>query len=222
MSFTAEVWSDIGGLLDKILDLPFNRGLAAGTLARERFQFYVIQDSLYLQSFSRALSVAAAKAPDREAMLCFSQGATGAVTVEQALHAGFLDQFGVTAADLAAAEKSPTCMAYTSYILGIAATGSYGELVAAVLPCFWIYSHVGNEIAKTAAGNNPYQPWIDTYVDESFEKAVRDVIRQADLAAAAASDDDRAAMRRAFHRASIYEWMFWDSAYRREGWPVGL
>ncbi len=222
MAFSDEIWADIGGLLHKILDLPFNRELAAGTLARERFQFYVIQDSLYLQSFSRALSMAAAKAPDGEGMLCFSQGAAGAVTVEQALHAGFLDQFGVSAADLAAAERSPTCQAYTSYLLGIAATGSYGELVAGVLPCFWIYAFVGTEIKKTAAANNPYQAWIDTYADPSFEKAVRDVIREVNKAAEVTSQADRQAMRRAFRRASIYEWMFWDSAYRRESWPVSL
>ncbi|MFZ3237822.1 MAG: hypothetical protein WA184_20955, partial [Stellaceae bacterium] len=44
--------------------LPFNTELAAGTLARARFEHYITQDALYLGQFSRALALAAAKAPD--------------------------------------------------------------------------------------------------------------------------------------------------------------
>jgi thiaminase/transcriptional activator TenA len=40
-----------------------------------------------------------------------------------------------------------------------------------------------------------------------------------DAVADRASDDARAAMRDAFVTSSRLEWMFWDSAYRRETWP---
>ena len=46
-------------------------------------------------------------------------------------------------------------------------------LMAALLPCFWIYWDVGNTIARKAAPDNPYRPWIDTYSDEAFGTAVR-------------------------------------------------
>src|SRR5690606_30085157 len=105
--------------------LPFNRELAAGTLDPQRFKFYVMQDSLYLNSFSRSLSVAAAKSPDAGAMLQFAQSAQGAITVERALHAGFLRQFGVSDTELAQAEKTPTCAGYTNFLLATAMTGSY-------------------------------------------------------------------------------------------------
>src|SRR5205823_9430160 len=49
-------------------------------------------------------------------------------------------------------------------------------LVAALLPCFWIYWDVGCAIARTAAPQNPYKAWIDTYADERFGEAVRTVI----------------------------------------------
>jgi len=38
--------------------------------------------------------------------------------------------------------------------------------------------------------------------------------------AAAATEGERARMLDAFKRSSQYEWMFWDSAYRLETWPV--
>lgn len=220
--FTDQLWQDISGLMDKILDLPFNRELAAGTLDTERFRFYVIQDSLYLNSYSRALSLAAARAPDAGTMLRFAKSAQEAIEVERILHAGFLKQFGVSDTDLKKAAKSPTCEAYTNFILATAMTQSYEELVTAVLPCFWIYWHVGTTIARDASADNPYAPWIGTYSDENFASAVRAVIAVTDEAAEAASPATRERMRKVFTLSSVYEWMFWDSAHRMERWPVSV
>ena len=56
-------------------------------------------------------------------------------------------------------------------------------LVAALLPCFWIYWDVASAITSGAAPSNPYQAWIDTYADEAFGEAVQRVIDIADEAA---------------------------------------
>src|SRR3546814_10170718 len=82
-TFTDDLWTGIGGLMEKIFALPFIQELAAGTLARDRFRFYVTQDSLYLNSSSRALSIAAARSPDAHAMLRFAKSAQEAIEVER-------------------------------------------------------------------------------------------------------------------------------------------
>ena len=46
------------------------------------------------------------------------------------------------------------------------------------------------------------------------------MIEATDEAAAGASPTLRERMHRAFTRATQLEWMFWDSAYRLERWPV--
>jgi thiaminase/transcriptional activator TenA len=46
------------------------------------------------------------------------------------------------------------------------------------------------------------------------------VIAATDEVAATASDSLRERMHAAFKRATQLEWMFWDSAYRLEEWPV--
>ena len=93
-------------------------------------------------------------------------------------------------------------------------------LLGALLPCFWIYAEVGRDIFARAAPKNPYRAWIDTYAGEEFHAAVRAVIDAADAAAAATSANTRARMLVAFARATQLEWIFWDSAYRLETWPV--
>ncbi len=221
-SFSAIAWNETAHLRGKIIDLPFNSELAAGVLSEERFRFYMIQDSLYLVQYSRALAAAAAKAPDAAATERFAAAAEGALVVERALHAGFFEKFGIDPAEAAAAEPSPTCTAYTNFLLSVAHVGSYAELVAAVLPCFWIYWDIGKQIAAAAARDNPYQAWIDTYSDPAFGEEVEAVISITDRTAVAATEDQRARMLDAFKRSSQYEWMFWDSAYRLETWPVAI
>ena len=220
--FTEHAWAETRELRDAILELPFNQELAEGALTQERFQFYMVQDALYLEQYSRALSIAAAKAPVPEAMQCFAHAAEEALVVERALHGGFFEKFGVDPNEAAASEPSPTCYGYTNFLLSVAHVASYEELVAAVLPCFWIYWDVGNQIAKNAGADNPYQAWIDTYSDPGFGEAVEAVIAITDRAASKSTDERQEAMLRAFKRSTQYEWMFWDSAYRLEAWPVSV
>jgi len=92
--------------------------------------------------------------------------------------------------------------------------------LGALLPCFWIYAEVGRDIHARARPNNPYQAWIDTYAGEEFHIAVRAMIAATDEAAELASPSARERMHAAFRRAAQLEWMFWDSAYRLEDWPV--
>jgi thiaminase/transcriptional activator TenA len=217
--FSDEAWQRTARLREAIHRLPFNTELAAGSLARDRFQGYIIQDSLYLGRFSRALAIAAAKAPDSGTMQSFAQSALGAVAVEQALHGRFLSEFGIDPAGISEAEVSPDCLAYTSYLLAAAYHEPWEVLVAALLPCFRIYWDVGCTIAQTAAPDNPYRAWIDTYADDRFGNAVQTAVAIGDRAAAAATEVIRGAMLAAFVRACQYEWLFWDGAYQGRRWP---
>lgn len=220
MTFTDALWSEAAPILTAIHGHPFVAGLADGSLPRDRFQQYMVQDALYLQGFGRALAFGAVQAPDAGLILEFSKAAEVAIEVERALHAGFLTQFGVDPAEAERAVPSPTCQAYVDSLIAAAATGGFPELAAAVLPCFWIYWDVGSAISKTAAPANPYQAWIDTYAGEAFEEAALRMVAIVETEAVAAGPRLRQAMRRRFLRSCRYEWMFWDSAWRLEAWPV--
>ncbi len=218
--FTDGLWAEIGSLYRSILDLPFNRELAAGTLSRERFTFYMIQDAHYLGQFARALALVAAKAPSADAQIKFARSAHDAIVVERALHEGFFEAFGVDEAAWRATPPSPTCALYNKTLLATTALEPFAVGLAAVLPCFQIYWEVGRHLLRTAVRPNPYQRWIDTYADEEFGRSVAEVLSFTDAARETASAVDRQAMRDAYLMASRLEWMFWDSAYRLEAWPI--
>jgi thiaminase/transcriptional activator TenA len=213
MRFSEEAWQRTAVLRAVIDRLPFNRELAAGTLTPERFRFYITQDAIYLAQYSRVLALAAAKAPDTPSLQLFGSSALGAVAVEQRLHEHYLAEFGI---DPAAAEATPDCLAYTSFLLATAHQQAWPVLVAALLPCFWIYWDVAGAIVRRAALGNRYQAWIDTYSNPAFGESVERVIAIADKAA---TTDLRASMLAAFTRSTLYEYLFWDGAYQQRSWP---
>lgn len=224
--FCERAWHVTERLRRAVIELPFNVELASGTLSSERFRFYLVQDARYLLGFARALAIAAARAPGEQDIAFFAGAAREAIAVERQLHTGYFRRFDVPVEEVDRVETSPTCLAYTSYLLAVAQAGSYPELIAALLPCFWVYHEVGTELAKrqhrpaSAGPGNPYQAWIDTYADEDFATAVATCREEVDRAADEATGQERSRMLAAFIRATEYEWMFWDSAYRMESWPT--
>ncbi|MBX9934599.1 MAG: thiaminase II [Methylobacterium sp.] len=219
-TFSADAWSRNANLYDAIRTMPFNVELAAGTLSRERFRHYIVQDAHYLMGFGRALSLAAAKAPNPDRIVQFARAAETAIVVERALHGGFFREFGITPETFAATRLSPACDHYVASLIATAYAEPYEVVLAALLPCFWIYAEIGTDIHRHAALENPYRTWIDTYAGEDFAAAVADMIAATDEAAEDASSSLLARMHEAFARATQLEWMFWDGAYRGATWPV--
>ncbi|NUW44785.1 TenA family protein [Nonomuraea rhodomycinica] len=222
-SFCDTAWARTAALLDAIHRHPFNTALGDGSLSRERFTFYLVQDGRYLAAYAKTLATASARAADPADAMFFAQSAHTALAVERALHTGYLDGFGMGAQDVAAVATSPTCLAYASYLQATALTEPFPVLVAAVLPCFWVYQDVGTALLERTADvdDHPYRAWISTYSDPAFAASVTQVRRIADRLAATADAGTRRAMTEAFCRATEYEWMFWDSAWRLETWPTG-
>lgn len=219
-TFSAAAWDRIAPIYGAILEHPFITGLAAGSLSRDRFKFYLQQDALYLGDFSRALGIIADRVAVREVAKQFLDSSQNALAVEGVLHATFLRDFALAEDAGVKAEKTATCFSYTNYLVATAQGEPVEVAVASVLPCFWIYWEVGRHIQTRAGPSNPYERWINTYGDEVFGGRVRSVIAIADDMAAAAGSRVREDMLAAFHRAARLEWMFWDSAYHRESWPV--
>lgn len=207
MSFAEHAWNDAQADVARILDHPFVRGLADGTLPWQTFERYLCDDAHYLDRYARVLAVLAAKAPAIADVGTVAEFAAGAAVAERALHEGQLGEA------IASSTPSPTCDAYTGFLWSRAVTAAPGVGLAAVLPCFTVYAEVGRRLQEWQRDDHPYRDWIETYADPSFADASRRCEALADRWAAA---DPSAvpAMREAYARAVRYEWQFWDAAWR--------
>jgi thiaminase (transcriptional activator TenA) len=219
-ALTPELWASAVPIYERILEHPFLTGLTDGSLPMAQFQFYVKQDSLYLREYARCLALASAKAGSSFWCEMFAAHAQSALNVERSLHEAYFASWGLSPADLERTPPTPTTLAYTSYLLRVAGTGTFEELLGAILPCYWIYWEVGKALVRRGSPHAVYQRWIDAYASEQFAAAVQRVLDATDRSTADLPESRLESIRRHYLTASRYEWMFWDAAYRLESWPV--
>lgn len=204
--------------LKRVLAHDFLRSLPDGSLPREAFGYFIIQDTLYLREYARALSLLAAKAPSGAAAVLASH-ASNAIAVELGLHPELLSAAGLDPDLLRSTPRSPATTAYTSYLLATCALRPFHEGLAAVLPCYWIYEQVGLALAAAGSSDPVYGRWIEAYAAPEFAASVAETMAVVDQAAAGLPDAELAGMAEHIGTASRYEWMFWDAALRGERWP---
>ncbi|MGV9386425.1 TenA family protein [Nonomuraea sp. NPDC003707] len=220
--FCDQVWTRAAKLLDAIRNHPFNAALGNGSLDRNRFVFYLVQDGRYLVAYANTLATASVRAQDTAEAAFFAQAAHTALTVERALHSRYVEEFGLQIDEMANIATSPTCLAYASFLQATALTAPLPVIAAAALPCFWVYQDVGTAFLERTVGRreHPYQAWIAAYSDPAFAASVDQAKAIVDRLAALADAATYECMMEAFFRATEYEWMFWDSAWRLETWPT--
>jgi len=218
--FTGELWRAIVPVYDAILAHPLLTGLTDGSLSREQFQHYIVQDAIYLRDFARALSIAAARAPGIAALTMFAGHAMDTMGAEGALHDALLTTFGLTRTEVEQTPPTPTTLAYTSYLLRMAFSGDYAQVLGTLLPCYWIYQEVGLALLAKGSPNPLYRQWIETYGGEEYAAIVDAVLNEMDRVGEGLTDAQKAAVQECFVTASRLEWMFWDMGWQLESWPV--
>ena len=207
---------------ERELDHPFVRGLGDGTLPMDTFRHYMRQDYVFLIGFCRAVALASAKAERLEDMGWFARLLDETLNREMALHVSFCSGFGISESELADTAPSPTTAAYIDHLVGVAHAGTAPEAAAAILPCSWGYAAIGSTLAERGLpkGQPLYGRWIETYADPEFAELAVWLRGFIDRAAPGAGEDGRRRMASVFELSTRYEMMFWDAAYRREGWTV--
>ena len=144
--FTERLRQQAAGVWDAQNQHPFVRGIGNGTLSLERFKFWLRQDYVFLIEYARLLALAAARSPDLETMIRFATLLKETVETEMNLHRAYAAEFEISHEQLAGELPAPTTRAYTDFLLRVATTGDFAELAAALLPCMWAFSELGQRL----------------------------------------------------------------------------
>jgi thiaminase/transcriptional activator TenA len=203
------------------LDHPFVRGIGDGTLDLERFRHWVRQDYRFLIEYCRLFGLAAARAPDLETLARFGDLLQATARTEMDLHRAYAAELGIGRAALEREPMAPTTRAYTDFLIRVAATGDFAELVAALLPCMWGFAEIGQTLAARGLPAEPHlAKWIRLYADPEFAALAGWCRELVDRLGAEGGDAVRRRMEEAFLASSRYEYLFWDMAWSLEAWPV--
>ncbi len=222
MNFAENIEAKAMPIREAILAHPFITGVGDGSLPVERFRHYVEQDYVYLIEYSRVLAVATARAPGLAAMGWFASLLDETLNTEMDLHRDYCANFGITREQLEATRPAPTTVAYTSFLLKTAYQGSFGELVASLLPCQWGYWEIGDHLARRGEPQNAplYCQWIQMYASQEFAALAQEMRALAGQVAEDSGPLQLEAMDRAYLTSLRFEYQFWEMSYNLEQWAV--
>lgn len=198
---------------------PFVQELGKGTLDKEKFKFYLLQDYQYLLQYAKVFAIAAVKSEAEELMTRFSAIQYNILANELDLHRGYMKGFGVTEKQIAAVQPSLYNRTYTANMLAIGQTGDLADILAAVFPCAWTYADYARRLKAQYAGkleDNFYQTWIEKYASGDFSDSFIWFYDELDKLCKKKDDIQLAKIEQIFISSVEFEYLFWDMAYKKQ------
>ena len=190
---------------------PFVRGIGDGTLDLEKFQWFLLQDYLYLFDYARVFAYGVVKARDPDLMRTFSANV-------DAILGGDMERLGITEEQVFAVRPALSNLSYTHYMLACAAAGGPAEIVAAILSCSWSYAEIGQRLAAIpGAADHPfYGEWIRSYAGEDYQRTNDALVALMDQLAEGSTEAEYRRLEEIFVTCSRYELGFWEMAWTLE------
>lgn len=219
MSFSRSLKQKTAALWEKCYCHPFVQEIGSGSLDRESFKFYLIQDYLYLIEYARIHAAGALKSQTEKLMTDFTVVQYGILNTEMQLHRNYMKTFGITAREMEFATASLFNKAYTSNMLAVAQTGAAAEILAVVLPCAWTYFDFATRLKEehgSSLEGNFYRSWIESYAGDDYRDSISWLFESLDESASGASETKQRELEEIFRSSVEFEYLFWDMAYKKQ------
>ncbi|MDO4615739.1 MAG: thiaminase II [Lachnospiraceae bacterium] len=220
-SVTERLIADSADLFEEFYAHPFVTGMGDGTLDHAKFQYYMIQDYLYLIDYAKVFAVGAAKADDLDIMRVFASSLHATVDGEMELHRGYMRRLGISGEEAENTPMHPANRSYTSYMLRIAYEGGAAEVTAAILSCAVSYKMIGEKLLEKyphAAEDSFFGEWIRSYTSREYREETQMLAEQMNRLAADLPESGIRKLSSIFRICSEYERGFWDMGW--QGAPV--
>jgi thiaminase/transcriptional activator TenA len=209
-----ELREECGDVWESLLEHPFVRELAAGTLPLERFRFYVAQDLLFLDDYARAIGFAVGRADGDEDLRLLVDELQIVVGREIASELELLRRVEELVGPEPRTAPDPTTIAYGSFLLATAARGDALDVMAALMPCAWSYADIGLLHAGDSADHPVYADWLRFFGGAEYVDSIAERRTVLDRLTASVSPARRRRLGELFTNAARLELAFWDMAYR--------
>jgi thiaminase/transcriptional activator TenA len=198
---------------------PFVQEIGKGTLDKEVFQFYLLQDYQYLLQYAKVFALAAVKACDEATMTRLTNTQHYLLAEEMDVHRRYMAGFGVSQEQMLLAKPSLYNRTYTANMLAVGQTGDLVDILATIFPCAWTYSDYGKRLKEQYADrleDNFYRTWIETYAGDVFAESFEWFFDTIDEMVANKTDAQRERIVEIFVSSVEFEYLFWDMAYKQE------
>lgn len=219
MSFSRSLKAKASKVWEDGYNHPFVQELGKGTLDKEKFKFYLLQDYLYLLQYAKVFATAAIKSDTEELMTNFTKIQYFILANEMNLHRDFMKNFGIKQEEIHTVKSSLYNRSYTANMLSYGLTGGLAEVLAAVFPCAWTYADYGKRLKEQYAANlesNFYKSWIETYASAEFSESFEWFYEALDNLVSNMAEDQCKKIEDIFVSSVEFEYLFWDMAYKQQ------
>ena len=215
LSVSASLRQAAAPIWEECLRHPFVTGIGDGTLPVEKFQYFMLQDYLYLFDYAKVFALGVVKAQDRALMQTFSQNVNSILNGEMNIHRAYMKRLGITEEQVSAVKPSLDNLSYTHYMMAVADMGGPMEIVASILACSWSYAEIGQALARLpGAADHPfYGEWVRGYASEDYAATNQTLMDLMDELAKDATEAQFDRLAEIFVNCSRYELGFWDMAW---------
>ena len=215
LSVSARLRQAAAPIWEECLRHPFVTGIGDGTLGVEKFQYFMLQDYLYLFDYARVFALGVVKARDPKLMRTFAENVNAILGGEMNIHRAYMERLGITEDQVFAVKPALDNTSYTHYMLAVAESGGPMEIVAAILACSWSYAEIGQALAKRpGAADHPfYVEWVRGYASENYAATNQALMALMDELAKDATGAQFDRLEEIFVNCSRYELGFWDMAW---------
>lgn len=205
-------------LWQAIFGHPFVQGIGDGSLSRDRFEFFLKQDYVYLVDFSRVFALACARSRNLEEMGTFAALLSSTLNQEMELHRKTCAAFGIPAHELENTVKSMITAAYSDFLVRTCHEGDLTDILAVLLPCACGYSEIGRRLRSQGLPENRfYRDWIETYSSREFLELGDWLIGRMNAYACDAPAQRRESWYRLYESSARFEYLFFDMSWKRGG-----
>jgi len=219
MKVSEKLRKDTGHIWEKIFEHPFVVELYNGSLPIEKFKFYILQDYNYLVDAIKNFAVIASRVDSVDVMKEVVQVVHLEAVSEFNEYEKLLNKLGYKIEDAMNIESLPVNVSYRSFLIATSSLKSYQEAIASVLPCFWSYGEIAKYHEKKLSknSNSIYVDWASVYLSDDYLNLVT---RIKNIVDAGGKGFPYGKLKDIFMTASRYEYMYWDSVYNMDKWPV--
>ena len=219
MSFSRGLKEKASNVWEAGYNHPFLQELGQGTLDKEKFKFYLLQDYLYLLQYAKVFAIAVVKSDTEELMARFSKSQYFILANEMNVHREYMASFGATEEEIRSVKPSLYNSAYTANMIATGQTGGLAEVLAAVFPCAWTYADYAKRLKEKYADkleNNFYRTWIENYASGEFSDSFEWFYDTLDNLVLNMTDAQRKKIEDIFISSVEFEYLFWDMAYKQQ------
>ncbi|MBR0462661.1 MAG: thiaminase II [Erysipelotrichaceae bacterium] len=198
----------------EMFEHPFIQGMIDGTLKKEYFLKYLIQDSKYLVEYAKVYAYAFIKNNDVETMRHIYQDMGLINTNESMMHIRYLKDLGYSEEDCFNSEFNKINRDYLDFMLKVAREGSDKEAVVAVLPCAFSYYDIACYMLEEAKKRNTlegnyFRHWFEDYSSDSYKVIYDSAVDLCNMVIKDPTEEEDAKYKKIFLESCDHELKFW-------------